>query len=259
MYDKRIQNFVLPAGAGIVLILLLQLQVIHRIFGISLLQLPLPSSVIAAFLDSFGKIIQNGWATLLPALAGMIAGAAAGYLVAAFATVFRTGGYGALFIMTLVNSVPIVALAPLMNRWFEIPFTAKFAVIAVASSGAMAVNAFHGMNDIEDNALQMMKMTAATGRQILFKLRMPASLPNVFTGFKVIVPVGMLAAIISEYFSGKTEGLGYMIKYCLKVGNMKQTGWAYILAAAVLSLIIYAAVCALETRFTGWHVSQRTK
>ena len=67
----------------------------------------------------------------------------------------------------------------------------------------------------------------------------------------------MLATIISEFFSSQTTGLGYMIKYTLKVGNQKQVGWAYIVAVSAFSILLYGIICFWERHAIKWHVSQK--
>lgn len=250
---------VLPILLGVMIFTLMQTQVIHKLFGIKVLQLPLPMDVLKAFGGNIQDILANAGTTIGPALAGMALGAVMGYGVALLVTAFPVGGYGGLFTMILINSVPIVALAPLMNRWFETPFLAKLVVIIVASSGAMAVNAFRGMNDVEQSRMDLMRINASGKWELFWKLLIPGSMPAVFTALKIIVPTGMLATIISEFFASETSGLGYMIKYSLKVGNQKQVGWAYIVAVSVLSITIYMMICCFERYLLKWHVSQKER
>lgn len=66
----------------------------------------------------------------------------------------------------------------------------------------------------------------------------------------------MLATIISEFFSSETSGLGYMIKYTLKVGNQKQIGWAYIVSASVFSIILFYIIGIAEKKLVKWNVPQ---
>ncbi len=242
---------------GAVLVALLQSGIIHSLFNIKLLQLPKPFDIAEAFIDNIGKILPHAAATMIPAVCGLALGAVIGYCAALFATAFPNTGYGCLFLMTMINSIPIVALAPLTNRWFSGAFTAKLAVITISASGAMAVNAFRGLNDLPKNVHELMKANAASKTEIFTKLRIPNSLPDVFTALKIGVPAAMLATIISEYFSTQTSGLGYMIKYSLKVGNQKHIGWAYIVAAAAFSLMLYGIICFAERRAIKWHISQK--
>ena len=256
MIDKA-KKIGLPLAFGAVIIVLLQTGVIHKAFGIKILQLPLPSDILKAFCENFTGILENSKTTVLPAVCGLVLGSIIGYLAALLVTALPNAGYGCLILITMINSIPIVALAPLMNRWFENPFCGKLTVIAIASLGSMAVNAFHGLNDVDKSAIALMHSNASSKIRIFTKLRIPNSLPSVFTALKISVSAAMTATIISEFFSSATSGLGYMIKYTLKVGNQKQIGWAYIAAVSVLSVIIYALVSLAEKYFIKWHVSQR--
>ncbi|MCR4926023.1 MAG: ABC transporter permease subunit [Clostridiales bacterium] len=259
MKQEKVQKFVFPVLLGVVIIALLQSGLIHKLFHIKVLQLPLPSSIAQAIAENIQKIIPNAIVTILPAISGLLLGALIGYSIALFVTAYPNLGYGSLFLMTIITSVPIVALAPLMNRWFPNPFFAKLAVVIVASSGAMAVNAFHGLSDLPKNVLDLMYANAASKRETFIKLRIPNSLPYVFTAFKIGITAAMLATIISEFFSTQTSGLGYMIKYTLKVGNQKQIGWAYIVSASIVSILFYSIICFFERRLLKWHISQKKK
>lgn len=119
----------------------MQSGIVHRLFHIKVLQLPLPADIAKAFAANIGKLFSHAAATMLPAVCGLALGALAGYGVALFVTACPNAGYGSLFRITIINSVPVVALAPLMNRWFSNSFSAKLAVITVSVSGVMAVNA----------------------------------------------------------------------------------------------------------------------
>lgn len=254
---KRIKDVIIPVLPAVLALLLLQSGIIHRILGIKVLQLPLPFDIADAFTNNIGKIFKDAAVTAVPAVTGLILGSFIGYGAAVLASAFPGAGYGILFILTMVNSVPIVALAPLMNRWFSSDFAAKTAVIATAASGAMAVNAFRGLNCADENTKLLMRASAASKLQEFIILKIPGSLPGVFTALKTGAPAAMLACIIGEFFSSDTAGLGYMIKYTMKVGNQKQLGWAYIAAASALSLLIYGIICLAERKILKWHASQR--
>ena len=246
-----------PLLFGAAVILLWQFGLLHRAFHITKLQLPLPSQILKAFLSDPEKICRDAAVTVAPAILGLLLGSSLGYLIALIVTAYPTGAYGLMMIMGVINAIPIIALAPLMNRWFTVPFFTKLAVITVVSSGAMTVNASKGLNDPDAAKLDLMTSLAAPGPEVMFKVRIPGSLPSVFSGLKIGVSSAMLATIISEFFSKETAGLGYMIKHSLKVGNQKPLGWAYILAVSILSIVLYGTVCALERRAVRWHISQR--
>lgn len=243
MYSSRVKNVIFPVVFGIVLIALWQMGIFHKIFNFKVLQLPYPLEIVTAFVNNIQQILNNLGVTMLPFVIGILLGSCIGYGIAVLVTIFPNGCFGCLILVTIINSVPIVALAPLMNRWFESDLVTKVAIITVASIGPMAVTAFRGLCDLPENTLDLMCINVATKCEILKKLRIPNSLPSIFTAFKISVPTAITAAVISEFFSSETSGLGYMIKFTLKVGNQKPTGWAYILALSLISVVIYTIIC----------------
>ncbi len=248
----------LPVLAGCIMVLLLQTKAIHSLFGLGERQLPLPSDIGIAFTDNFADILRNAAVTLIPALSGIAAGGVIGYMTALLAVRFPRGGYGSLIIMTAVNSIPAVALASVMNCWFDTALIVKAGVAAVMTMGVMTVNAYKGLASPGKADLDLMELCGASAGDVFLKLRIPASLPDVFSALKLNSTIAMMGTIISEFFASETAGLGFMIKYCLRTGNQKDTGWAYILAATILSLALYGLICAVEKRMLRWHVSVRT-
>jgi NitT/TauT family transport system permease protein len=246
-----------PVAFGVFVVGFIQLGLAYTLLNFKPMQLPPPSAVASAFIENFQAIARDSLVTVGPTLAGMIVGSLIGYLTAVFITRFPKGGFGLLYIMIAINSVPIVALAPIMNRWFTQPFPAKVSVVIIISMGAMAVNAFRGLSDLPDESRHLMRACDASNMEVFTKLRIPASLPYVFTALKINVSVAMMGTIIGEYFNDNTSGIGYMIKYTLRIGNRKAEGWAYILAAAIISILIYAALTLAQRRLVRWHASQR--
>lgn len=254
---NKLQGILPPLLFGAVLTGLWQLGVFNRIFNISQLQLPLPSKIIGVFISHLTAIGQNAVTTIAPAAVGLILGALLGYGMALVIAAFPQGGYGLMILVTIVNAIPIIALAPLMNRWFTVPFITKLAVIMVAASGSMTVHALQGLKNVAEEKLDLMHSCAAGKWEVFLRVRIPNSLPSVFSGLKIGVSAALLATIISEFFSKETSGIGYMIKHSLKVGNQRPLGWAYILAMSLFSVALYAVICILERRLIRWHASRR--
>ena len=257
--NERLGLLVLPILFGAIMVVLLQTKVVHAVFGLKELQLPLPSQIAEAFFQRLSDICTDMGITLLPAVLGMILGSLIGYGTALLAVRFLRGGYGSLILMTAINSIPVVALATVMNRWFDSALVSKTAVAVVLTMGIMTVNAYKGLCDLRPFALDLMRTYGAEKRTVFWKLRIPASLPDVFTALKLGSTTAMMATIISEFFASETAGVGFMIKYSLRVGNQKAVGWAYIVAATILSLALYGIVCLLERYFLRWHVAIRRK
>lgn len=240
----------LPIAFGAVIVWLWQAEVLHRILGVKTLQLPLPSRILAVFSENSGKIIPDAMTTLGTAIRGLFIGSSIGFLVAVAATAFPRWGYGGLAVLSAFNAIPVVALSPIMNVWFASPEASKTAVVSLVCMVAMAVTAYRGLNDVKPFSLDLMRSYAAGKATTFFKLRLPNSVPYVFTGIRVNVASAMIGTIVSEYFSSASRGLGYGIRNKLSTGQFP-LGWAYIIGASIVGIVLYLAVAALESAVTA--------
>ncbi len=239
-------GFILPVAFGVLVVALWEAGAFHKALGIRTLQLPVPSRILAVFSENAGKILPDAATTLGTALSGLVAGSALGFLVAVAATFFPRWGYGGLTVLSAFNAIPIVALSPIMNVWFDSPGFSKAAVVSVVCMVAMAVGAYRGLNDLKPFSLDLMRSYAAGKRTTFLRLRLPNSVPYVFTAFRVNVASAMIGAIVSEYFSSASVGLGYGIRNRLSTGQFP-LGWAYIVGASAVGIALYVAVSGLET------------
>ncbi|KPU45224.1 putative aliphatic sulfonates transport permease protein SsuC [Oxobacter pfennigii] len=253
---EKVKNVLLPLCFGILIIAIWQLGFIHAALGFKPFQLPVPSQIVITLRDNFAKTMFDTVITVSAALTGLILGCAIGFLIAVIATMFPKWGYSVLSIIAAVNAIPIVALSPIMNRWFTDGFSQKVGVVTVVCLAAMSINAYRGLNDLRPFAKDLLESYAASGRVIFLKLRLPNCLPSVFTALKINVAAAVMAAMISEYFSASTSGIGFGIKDNLRKGIMAK-GWSYIVVAAVVGIILYLIVMMIERRVIKWHASQR--
>lgn len=255
MKDK-IKNIILPVSFGILIIALWEGGVIHKVLDFKPFQLPIPSQIIQTLGKNFEKATLDTVTTVNGAMVGLVIGCLIGFLVAVIATQFPKWGYTGLTVIATFNAIPIVALSPIMNRWFESGFGQKVGVVTVVCMGAMAINAYRGLNDLKPFARDLMESYAATGKEVFFKLRLPNCLPSIFTAIKINVPAALMAAMISEYFAASTSGLGFGVKDNLRKGMMAM-GWSYIVMASLVGIILYLLIILVERKAIKWHASQR--
>ena len=239
-------NVALPVLFGVLVVALWEQKFFHAILNVKVLQLPIPSRIMAVFLENTAKIVPDAMTTLQTAIIGLALGSTIGFLVAVAATFFPKWGYGGLTVLSAFNAIPVVALSPIMNVWFTSASSAKIAVVSIVCMVAMAVNAYRGLNDLRPFSLDLMKSYAANRGTIFFKLRLPNSVPYVFTGVRINVASAMIGAIVSEYFSSASCGLGYGIRNKLSTGQFP-LGWAYIIGASVIGIALYMAIVAAES------------
>ncbi|WP_238907131.1 MULTISPECIES: ABC transporter permease subunit [Clostridium] len=253
---EKVKNVLLPLGFGILVIFIWQKGLIHDVLGFKPFQLPIPSQIIETLQKNFDKAIADTIVTISGALVGLALGCLIGFLVAVIATQFPKWGYTGLSIIAAFNAIPIVALSPIMNRWFTSGFAQKVGVVTVVCMAAMAINAYRGLNDLKPFSKDLLESYASSERVIFFKLRLPNCLPSVLTALKINVAAAIMAAMISEYFAASTSGIGFGVKDNLRKGMMAM-GWSYIVMAALVGIVLYLIVLLVERRAIKWHASQR--
>lgn len=246
----------LPLAAGVIFLLLWELQMFHKLFDLKKYQLPLPSAIWEAMRDNYSLLLSYTGYTLTEAVAGMLIGSAGGFLIALAATAWPRWGGGSLTLVAALNAVPIVALAPIMNLWFGDGIGSRAAIVTATTMAAMAINAYKGMSAVDPLALDLMHSYAA-GKSAVFRyLRIQNSLPYVFTALKINATASMIGAIVGEFFFS-SRGLGYLLSNSIKVAKMP-LGWSCIVLAAIAGVLFYLVVERLEKVFIRWHPSRRS-
>ncbi|WP_459478161.1 ABC transporter permease [Clostridium saccharoperbutylacetonicum] len=253
---EKMKNILWPLSFGILIIAVWELGFIHSLLGFKPFQLPIPSQIVKTLENNFSKAIYDTAVTVAGALVGMALGCLIGFIVALIATQFPKWGYTGLTVISAFNAIPIVALSPIMNRWFTSGFAQKVGVVTVVCMAAMAINAYRGLNDLKPFAKDLLESYAASKKVIFFKLRLPNCLPSIFTALKINVAAAIMGAMISEYFASSTSGIGFGVKDNLRKGMMAM-GWTYIVMASVVGIILYSIIILVERRAIKWHASQR--
>jgi NitT/TauT family transport system permease protein len=110
----------------------------------------------------------------------------------------------------VLQTVPIVAIAPLLTIWFGFGLSPKIVIAAIICFFPMLVNSTRGLRAISPQALELMRILSASRRDIFLRLRLPSSLPYVFSGLKVASTLSVIGAIVAE-FTGADRGIGYLV------------------------------------------------
>ncbi|QUL54690.1 ABC transporter permease [Paenibacillus tritici] len=248
-------GILLPLLAGVIFLVLWEVQVFHRLFDLKKYQLPLPSAIAEAMRDNLSLLLSYTGYTLAEAVLGMLIGSGCGFLIALAATAWPRWGGGSLSMVAALNAVPIVALAPIMNLWFGDGIGSRAAIVTATTMAAMAINAYKGMAAVDPLALDLMHSYAAGKPAVFRHLRIQNSLPYVFTALKINTTASMIGAIVGEFFFS-SRGLGYLLSNSIKVAKMP-LGWSCIVLAAIAGVVFYLVVERLERVFIKWHPSRR--
>jgi ABC-type nitrate/sulfonate/bicarbonate transport system permease component len=153
-------------------------------------------------------------------------------------------------LMVLSQTIPLIALAPLVVIWFGFGTAPKVALVALFTFFAVAVGTIQGLGSTDADTMNLLRTMGASRAQILWHARLPSALPQFFTGLKVGVTFAYVAAIFAEYV-GAYGGLGYYMNAANQYFNTELVFGA-VIVTAILTLTLFAIVAALERAVIRW-------
>ncbi len=221
--------------------------------------LPRFSDVMRALWDERDALARGVWITFKEALGGFIIGSSAAIVAALVLARWRPLGNALMPYMIAANAVPIIAFAPITNAWFGIlsPWS-KIAIAGVLCFFPVLVNTLRGLTSVRPESIELMRSYAASEREIFRRVRIPTSLPFVFTALKVASVLAMIGAVIGDYFGGSTEALGVVILSSVALSRY-EVAWAAILMASILGITFYATISIAERFALSWHPSVKRR
>lgn len=231
-------------------------HVLVRWFDTPSFLVPSPVDVAHVAWGEFGKLVGATGVTAMAALSGFSASLLCGTAIAfAFSQsrIIRLSGYPyAIFLQT----VPIVAIAPLIITWFGNGFQSVVLVAFIISLFPIITNATSGMLSVDPDLLDLFRLHNANRWQVWMKLRLPASVPHIITGARTSSGLAVIGAIVGEFFAGYGRdqfGLGYLI---MMTSNQLKTAqlFAAVIASTLLGLAIFGAMGFLSsTVLSRWY------
>lgn len=153
-------------------------------------------------------------------------------------------------IVLALQSVPKVAIAPLVTLWFGINEWPKIVIVVLVCFFPILVNVVAGLESAPKGMLDLMRSLRASEIMIFRRLRMPYALPHLFTGCKVAITFAIIGAVIGEFVAAQ-EGLGYLI---LMSTSQSQTPLAFaaIIVLTLMGVVLFGAIEAVQRRVVGW-------
>jgi NitT/TauT family transport system permease protein len=224
-------------------------------FAIEFYLLPAPHVIVQSLRETYPTLMEAGRYTFTEAVIGYALGCGGGIAAAMLAS--RSPAFADLVLPYAVASasVPIIALAPLAIVWFGVAQGSKIAIVTLMTFFPTFISALRGLLGVTPAALELMRSYAATEWQIFVKLRLPHSLPLVFTALRGCTTLAMIGAVVSEFFGGPMKSLGVYIKSTASLFQTRQA-WSAILVTCALGLIFYFAVALAERLVMPWRVER---
>jgi NitT/TauT family transport system permease protein len=201
-------------------------------------------------------VLRGAWFTFRIALAGLALGTAVGLGLAVLMARYKVVERGLLPYLVLSQTVPLIALAPLVVSWggrlhvgaFEWPRWLSAAVLgAFLAFFPVAVGTLKGLTSTPPASLELMDSYAASWRQTLFKLRFPAALPYIVPALKLAATASVVGVVVAEISTGLAGGIGRLIiEYAREATSDPAKVFTAVFGAAALGLVMAAIVAVVD-------------
>ncbi|MBE6812557.1 MAG: ABC transporter permease [Ruminococcaceae bacterium] len=242
---KKPQNIITKAAPAIsVAVIVCGWALIGETGLVPAYMLPSPSQVVKAFIEDLPLLMQHSAVTLQEAIYGLFGGTALAFVFAVLMDRFDFL-YKALYpILILTQTVPTIAIAPLLVLWMGFSMAPKITLVVITTFFPITVSLLDGFRAVDRDAVNLLRSMGADRVQIFTKLKLPASAESFFSGLKVSASYAVVGAVISEWLGG-FEGLGvYMTR--VKKAYAFDKMFAVILLVSAVSLLLMAAIALLK-------------
>jgi len=223
-----------------------------RIFHVPGWILPAPTVIASTAANWAPDLLYNSYITVQETLVGFILALALSLPLAiaiAFTVVLRRLLYP---ILLGLQSIPKVALAPLVILWLGVGNAPKIVIVILVSFFPILVNVVAGLEAVPNPMLDLMHSLKASELMIFRRLRVPFAAPYLFTGCKIAITFAVIGAVIGDFVAAQ-EGLGYMILIST-AQSLTPLAFAAIILLTFISIAFFYAVEFLERRLVTWHL-----
>ena len=220
------------------------------LFEVSKIVLPSPIDILHVSWRRYDLLLQETWPTLLESVYGFALALLIGIPMAVCVANSRILNLSLYPILIATQSVPKVAVAPIILVWFGIGMQSKLAIAFLVAFFPIIVDTATGLKATPSGLIELGRSLRASRWQMFWKVQLPAALPFVFSGAKVAVTLAVIGAVIGE-FVGSVNGLGNL----LLSANSQLDGplaWAALIWLSVLGIALFVAVVLAEKLIMPW-------
>jgi NitT/TauT family transport system permease protein len=219
-------------------------------FDVPVFVLPAPSVVVERIAETPGRMFMHVLATLQEVLIGfvlaLIGGGALAVLVAESRFLSRT-----LYPLLVVSqTVPVVAIAPVLAVWFGPGNISRLIVVFLIAFFPIFVNAAAGLIRVDRDLIDLVRGLNASRWKILWKIRVPSSVPFLFTGMRISITVAVIGAVVGE-FVASSQGLGFLV-FTGATNLDTPMVFAAVVLLAILGIVLFQAVRAIQFWSVPW-------
>ncbi|MCP8940131.1 ABC transporter permease [Alsobacter sp. SYSU M60028] len=211
---------------------------------------PSPVLVAATLVQKFGLLMTNLAPTAVEAVAGFLLGNVTAILIAT-AFVHKKVLEEAFFpIVVIVNTIPVVAKAPILVLLLGNGLEPKIAIAALICFFPTLVNMVRGLESVNPQAMELMRVLSASKTEVFFKLRLFNSLPYLFSALKISASTSVIGAIVAEWI-GSTTGIGALIIQATYAFDSALL-YATVIVGSAFSMLFFLVISMGERLVVRW-------
>ena len=212
--------------------------------------LPSPVQVVKAFVEELPVLMEHSMVTLTEALVGLFLGILLGFVMAVLMDQFEPL-YKAFYpLIVLTQTVPTVAIAPLLVLWFGYEMAPKVILIVITTFFPITVGLLNGFKSADKDSINLLRAMGASKLQIFKIVKLPGALSQFFAGLRISASYAVVGAVISEWLGG-FSGLGVYMTRVKKAFSFDKM-FAVIFLISIISLLLMKCVDLLQKKCMPW-------
>lgn len=250
---NNVSKWFLPSLILICLLIIWEMGV--RLLSIPVWQLPSPLLIGQELVNNWSLLWKHTAVTLQEVILGFVVALFAGIVLAiaiSYSKILERSIYP---IIIASQTIPIIAIAPLLLIWIGYGILPKIIVVALISFFPITVNTVDGLRSIDPDFVNMMRALGASRIQIFTKLQVPNALPYLLSGVKVGISVSVIGAVIGEWV-GASAGLGYLMTYSQPLFLTARV-FASIFILSVMGVSLFLLASLAERLMLTWRYSEK--
>ena len=211
---------------------------------------PSPAAVVETLVVNLPKLMENLLPTAIEAVSGFVIGNLAA-IVLATVFVHQKSLQEAFFpIVVLINTIPVVAKAPILVLLLGNGMEPKIAIAALICFFPTLVNMVRGLESVNPQAMELMRVLSASKTEVFFKLRLQNSLPYLFSALKIAASTAVIGAIVGEWI-GSVTGIGALIIQAMYAFDSAML-YATVVVGSTFSVCFFLLISMIERLMVRW-------
>jgi NitT/TauT family transport system permease protein len=246
-----------PYATLTLIVLLILWQAATYALSIPSYLLPPPSEIFVDMVRNWRLLAGHAGVTVLEVVVGFVLSVLFGVPLAALLTYSPAIERAIYPIIVGSNTIPKVALAPLLLAWFGYGQLPKVLIVVLVTFFPIVINSGVGFKSLSPQMLYLARSMGATTAQTYWNFRVPNAFPNIFAGLKIASVLSVIGAVVAE-FVGADSGLGYAMMVATSDLNIARQ-FSAILILSLIGIVFFWAIGTFERMLIPWHSSVRNE